>query len=258
MPPAFAEATAGKPWGLGLQVDPTQAGQSAAAAPFRAIDGGRAFDADADDVLADRNSARPDAWWRRPLPAWAQAAAALLIFSSGLSLGAGRNLATREPNGGADRTATAGSVTAGSRTGVATPRPASAVTPVTTVTPEQLASLEQQLRQLQTQVAQLKGAAPAAAPDVTLATVRELVADTESRLQRQMVLRDADVTKTFFATRTGDMQRLEERIDKVIEPMQRVHGQELWQQNQPALAIPGQGYPAGGRVIGLRTASFTR
>ena len=36
------------------------------------------------------------AWWRAPLPAWAQAAAALLIFGVGLSVGAARNSAPEQ------------------------------------------------------------------------------------------------------------------------------------------------------------------
>lgn len=34
---------------------------------------------------------RPAAWWREPLPAWAQAAAAVVIFAGGMSLGAVRS-----------------------------------------------------------------------------------------------------------------------------------------------------------------------
>src|SRR5690606_9504323 len=30
---------------------------------------------------------RPQAWWRQPLPAWAQVAAAILIFAAGLAIG---------------------------------------------------------------------------------------------------------------------------------------------------------------------------
>jgi hypothetical protein len=34
---------------------------------------------------------RPATWWRQPLPAWAQAAAAAVIFAAGMSLGAARS-----------------------------------------------------------------------------------------------------------------------------------------------------------------------
>ena len=37
------------------------------------------------------------AWWRAPLPAWAQAAAALVIFGVGLSVGTVRNTSTERP-----------------------------------------------------------------------------------------------------------------------------------------------------------------
>ena len=43
--------------------------------------------------LAGRSS-QSEGWWRQPLPAWAQAAAAAVIFASGMSLGAVRSADT--------------------------------------------------------------------------------------------------------------------------------------------------------------------
>ena len=43
------------------------------------------------------NVLRPAAWWRRPLPAWAQVAAAAVIFAAGMSLGAVRATPTPAP-----------------------------------------------------------------------------------------------------------------------------------------------------------------
>jgi hypothetical protein len=39
---------------------------------------------------------RPATWWRRPLPAWAQAAAAVVIFAAGMSAGTFRSSGTSE------------------------------------------------------------------------------------------------------------------------------------------------------------------
>src|SRR5262249_3308702 len=43
-------------------------------------------------VVSSANSSsnvlRPARWWRQPMPAWAQAAAAVLVFATGLTLGA--------------------------------------------------------------------------------------------------------------------------------------------------------------------------
>lgn len=39
-------------------------------------------------------SSQSEGWWRQPLPAWAQVAAAAVIFAAGISLGAGRSAET--------------------------------------------------------------------------------------------------------------------------------------------------------------------
>src|SRR2546422_3988318 len=50
------------------------------------------------------NVLRPSRWWQTPMPAWAQAAAAALIFTTGITLGALRGTmpsAARGPQGSA-------------------------------------------------------------------------------------------------------------------------------------------------------------
>ena len=44
--------------------------------------------------LGHRSSQSEGGWWRQPLPAWAQAAAAAVIFAAGMSLGAARSAET--------------------------------------------------------------------------------------------------------------------------------------------------------------------
>lgn len=41
-----------------------------------------------------RHSSQSEGWWRQPLPAWAQAAAAAVIFAAGMSLGSARSAET--------------------------------------------------------------------------------------------------------------------------------------------------------------------
>jgi len=45
---------------------------------------------DGDAVATGATVLRPSAWWSRPLPAWAQMAAAAVIFASGLAIGMAR------------------------------------------------------------------------------------------------------------------------------------------------------------------------
>ena len=87
-------------------------------------------------------------WWGQPLPAWAQAAAALVIFGVGLSLGALRG-ATMAP----------GQVAA-----VTQPVARVATSPAGGVSPSDLAALEQRLRAeiAQAQIVRAPGATPPA------------------------------------------------------------------------------------------------
>src|SRR5688572_22754219 len=96
VPPAFAKAATDKPWALGFQIDPAQTTATPRAAgpsrdalaadgtgrpPFAVVEGGRP------DTASDVRAVAP--WWKQPLPAWAQAAAALLIFAAGVGFGSG-------------------------------------------------------------------------------------------------------------------------------------------------------------------------
>ena len=78
---------------------------------------------------------RPVAWWRQPLPAWAQAAAAVVIFAAGMSAGMFRSSGTGERSA---------SVTAPTAAVVAEPV-------VVQVSREDLAALEARLHALEEQ-----------------------------------------------------------------------------------------------------------
>jgi hypothetical protein len=155
---------------------------------------------------------RPPQWWRKPMPAWAQAAAAAVIFSTGLTLGVLRGAA-----------------------------PAPVPTPATTVatntnttnsiTRADLAALEQRLRAEMRTQARTVSAPVAAAPagDARiLEQVRAMINDSELRQRRDLALRTTEVVRDFDAQRSDDMAR----IERTIGQMDGTTGVEVAQQRQ--------------------------
>jgi hypothetical protein len=170
-------------------------------------------------------SAPPPGRWHWPgVPAWAQAVAAVLIFGTGLGLGALRGVATPPASG-----------------------PEAAA-----VSPQDLAALEQRIRgEVQREVQQLRAAATApaaasaqAAPmtsSITMQQVRALIAESEQRQQRELTLRTAEVIRDFDAQRRGDLVRIQQTFGRLEGTM----GAEVAQQNQRLnllmrVAQPGQ------------------
>lgn len=166
----------------------------------------------------------PRSWWREPLPAWAQAAAAALIFAAGLTAGTlGRASA---PNTVATAPAAAPVVDRAAQTVTA---------PVST----ELARLEQRLRALESARVQ-NVSAPAALATSTprgldeqalLTRVNQLIAESEER-QRQEV---DYLAGQFEAQRVADLQRVAENLGAIrtgtgeefrrrdaMEPMRRI------------------------------------
>lgn len=144
---------------------------------------------------------RPKQWWQRPLPAWAQAAAAMLIFGAGLTLGMA---------GGGDE------VTAPEQT--VAPAPASNMT-MATVSPaatpaisqEDLSALEARLRAEMSQLRTAAAPAPAIAADEAqlLSRVRALIDESEQRQRRELALRTAEVLRDVDAQRQSDFVRVQ-------------------------------------------------
>ena len=131
------------------------------------------------------------AWWRAPLPAWAQAAAALVIFAAGLSLGVASNTTS-----GQTAPREAGLIP--SATGI-----------TTNVSREELAQLEQRLR---TEMSQMRKPSPAtassattssAAPesarsaDALMAEMKALIAQGNEEQNRDFTLRLVDLASDF-------------------------------------------------------------
>ena len=126
------------------------------------------------------------AWWRAPLPAWAQAAAALVIFAAGLSLGVASNTTS----------------------GQTAPREAglipSATGTTTNVSREELAQLEQRLRTEMSQMRTPSSATTSSAAtesarsaDALMADVKALIAQGNEEQNRDFTLRLVDLASDF-------------------------------------------------------------
>ena len=171
------------------------------------------------------NVLRPSRWWQKPMPAWAQAAAAALIFATGVTLGALRGVtspADRGPTGSAPQQANGTTLAANT----------------TSVTRADLAALEQRLRSELSQrrstsstVSTSNTSDPAAAAPGDariLERVRAMIQDSEQRQQRELALRTAEVVRDFDAQRRDDLTR----IERTMGQMDGTTGVEVAQQRQ--------------------------
>lgn len=154
------------------------------------------------------NVLRPSRWWQTPMPAWAQAAAAALIFTTGITLGALRG-ATAPPSSPSNSTGVAANGA--------------------TVTRADLVALERRLRSELTQpqtVSQPVAAAPGDAR--VLERVRAMIDESEQRQRRELALRTAEMVRDFDAQRNDDLVR----IERTLGQMDGTTGAEVAQQRQ--------------------------
>ena len=128
------------------------------------------------------------------MPAWAQAAAAIVLFGAGLSLGVLRG------GQGQDEQA------------AATVAAAPAAAPASTVSAQDLAALESRLRG---EIAQIRTAAAAPVAQgqsndaAVLARVRALLDESEQRQQRELALRVTQVMRDFETQRRVDLAQIQ-------------------------------------------------
>jgi hypothetical protein len=165
------------------------------------------------------NVLRPARWWQQPMPAWAQAAAAIVIFATGVTLGALR---------GVMQPADGGLQTSGSSK---TPVAVNSVNPAnaTPITRADLVALEQRLRSEMSQpraVAQNVTASPA--DERILERVRVMIDESEQRQRRELALRGAELVRDFDAQRNVDLAR----IERTFGQMDGTTGAEVAQQRQ--------------------------
>jgi hypothetical protein len=144
---------------------------------------------------------RPAVWLGRPLPAWAQLAAAAVIFAAGLSLGIAGGTMGETPSQVANAAA-----------------PVTASVPAARVTAASLDALEQRLRDEMAQL-RLSSADPTAAQgpaDVQLlARVRALIDESERRQQRELALRTAQIVRDFDSQRRVDLEQIQRNFGQI-------------------------------------------
>ena len=173
-------------------------------------------------------STRSVAWWSRPLPAWAQVAAACLLFAAGLWLGIVRG----------SMPGTSPAVSTGGSAPAATTGAAPAASPAAASRAE-LAALERRLgaemAELRTATANAGAAVPqeAAAPQgmseaQMLARVSALLEESEQRQQRELALRTAQVVRDFDSQRRVDLAQIQRNFGQI----EGLTGAEVREQRQ--------------------------
>jgi hypothetical protein len=158
------------------------------------------------------------AWWRAPLPAWAQAAAAIVIFAAGLGAGIARN--EEQSQRLAPPAQTAAAVPAGAR-------PVAAA-----VSRDELAQLEQRIR---AEFSQLRSTSTPAAvvtargsDEALLQQVRTLIEESEEKQRRDFTLRMVDLAGNIEQQRRVDLATVRQSMGQ----LQDVTGTELRQQRE--------------------------
>jgi len=164
------------------------------------------------------NVLRPARWWRQPMPAWAQAAAAVVIFATGMMMGAVRGV--MQPADGGLR----GPAVVRSNTTVASNTANTAA-----ITRADLVALEQRLRSEMSQTRATSQNVVASPADARIfERVRVMIDDSEQRQRRELALRSAELVRDFDAQRNVDLAR----IERTLGQMDGTTGAEVAQQRQ--------------------------
>jgi hypothetical protein len=189
---------------------------------------------------------RPAAWWRQPLPAWAQAAAAVLIFAAGMTLGGVRQPAPAAPVAEATRVAAppAGAAPASARNEVVSPTPAQAA-----VSRDELVRLEQRLRALEASGAaamrtQTVASRVSADDRALLQQVQALIDASEERQRRENITLVGRVVNDLDLQRRVDLRQIEDRFGRLHDTT----GVALRQQNDAVnylMRVSQTNVPAG-------------
>ena len=156
------------------------------------------------------------AWWRAPLPAWAQAAAALVIFGAGLSVGAVRNTAPGQP----------------AKAELVPAVPVAAQPAASSVSRDDLAQLEARFK---AELTQLRSSSNTATPVVTrgsdealIAQVKTLLEQSEENQRRDFTVRMVDLAGNIETQRRVDLASVRQQMGL----QQGAIGTELRQQRE--------------------------
>jgi hypothetical protein len=140
-------------------------------------------------------------WWRQPLPAWAQMAAAVVIFGSGLAVGMTNGRSTPAP-------------AAVAAVAVQPVRVSPVSAPVASVSPADLKALESRLHaEISAEVSRVRTAVPARADEAMLRRVDTLITQritqSEQRQRQDLALRTAQLVRDFDAQRRVDLVNIQ-------------------------------------------------
>ncbi len=234
---------------LGFHVDGSGLGPSAVAGA--SVDGSRVdrsgVDGFGDGVGTIQPVAR--AWWREPMPAWMQVAAAALVFAAGLAVGTARpgvggvpapTVATTSPAASAASGLSRLNGDGGAGAGAASSAPGEEA-----ATRNELARVEAGLRSEMAAMRVSTSTVPTARRDdeTVMKQVRVLLQESEARQQRELALRTAQVIRDFEIQRRLDMMTVRQTIGQV----EGAAGAELRRQQEMWTALAsrvGQSGPA--------------
>jgi len=164
------------------------------------------------------NILRPARWWRQPMPAWAQAAAAVVIFATGMMMGAVRGV-MRPADGPSQGPAVA-------RSNTMVPANTSTAAPITRA---DLVALEQRLHsEMSLSHGSNQNVAASPADARILERVRVMIDESEQRQRRELALRSAELVRDFDAQRNVDLARIERTLGQI----DGTTGAEVAQQRQ--------------------------
>jgi hypothetical protein len=148
---------------------------------------------------------RPGRWWSQPLPAWAQMAAAVLLFASGMAIGVSRTGAPPEATATVNAPAPV------------VAQPVAAIAPADGVTPRDLQNLEQRLRG---EIAQARTTTAATSVSRTadadiFKRVQALIADSEQRQRRELALRTTEIVRDMDTQRRVDLAQVQRTVGQI-------------------------------------------
>ena len=171
-------------------------------------------------------------WWRQPLPAWAQAAAACLLFAAGLWLGVVRGSTPGASSSvpmsdiaasGAASTAAVGAASTGATPASGTSTNVRLTSAAPTLAPAasraDLEALERRLgaalTELRAETADAMSAPSGISETQMLARVRALLEESEQRQQRELALRTAQLVRDFDAQRQVDLAQIQRNLGQI-------------------------------------------